>query len=120
MNMPLSPTLFCKHCRHYTPEGRRGGQCQLLSVAVQGNWQGCALSKPPFQSHQSQWDEIETVLVWQQPRPERVNTSEPTVASGVSGSNVGTGFDSDGSIATVLSSSQTVASNRLAVEAIHS
>ncbi len=39
----------CRHCRFYRPEGRRGGQCEKLSVNVQGAWQACALVEPPFE-----------------------------------------------------------------------
>jgi hypothetical protein len=38
----------CRHCQFYKPEGRRGGYCQQLSVPVQGQWQACSLSLPPF------------------------------------------------------------------------
>jgi len=38
----------CRHCRFYTPEGRRGGQCQRLAVEVLGHWEACALASHPF------------------------------------------------------------------------
>ena len=38
----------CRHCRHYVHEGRRGGQCEQLNVAVQGSWSGCVLSQAIF------------------------------------------------------------------------
>jgi hypothetical protein len=38
----------CSRCRHYTPEGRRGGQCGQLGVPVQGRWQACSLGVPVF------------------------------------------------------------------------
>lgn len=41
-------TSVCRHCRHYKPEGRRGGQCQVLSVSVQSNWKACHFAMPPF------------------------------------------------------------------------
>jgi hypothetical protein len=38
----------CQRCRHYTPEGRRGGHCDQLSVPVQGKWAPCPLAVPFF------------------------------------------------------------------------
>lgn len=38
----------CRHCRFYTPEGRRGGHCGQLGVNVSGSWQSCDLSLSPF------------------------------------------------------------------------
>lgn len=38
----------CRHCRFYTPEGRRGGHCSQLGVKVSGFWQSCDLSLPSF------------------------------------------------------------------------
>jgi hypothetical protein len=40
--------LCCSRCRHYTPEGRRGGHCDQLGVPVQGRWNACSLSMPVF------------------------------------------------------------------------
>lgn len=40
--------LCCSRCRHYSPEGRRGGQCSQLGVPVQGQWNACSLSMPTF------------------------------------------------------------------------
>jgi len=45
-----TPISSCRHCRFYRPQGRRGGQCEQLSVDVQGAWQACALVEPPFKS----------------------------------------------------------------------
>ncbi|MEN9228801.1 MAG: hypothetical protein Q6L50_11315 [Gloeomargarita sp. GMQP_bins_120] len=44
----LGPGLGCRYCRHYLPEGRRGGQCHLLGVEVQGDWDACRFAVPPF------------------------------------------------------------------------
>jgi len=41
-------TSYCRHCRFYTPEGRRGGNCGQLGVTVSGTWRSCSLSMPPF------------------------------------------------------------------------
>lgn len=38
----------CGRCRHYTPEGRRGGHCEQLGVPVQGRWEACSLAMPAF------------------------------------------------------------------------
>lgn len=57
------PTQACRHCRFYTPEGRRGGHCQQLNVEVQGGWTACSLAIPPFTPA---WENLEEILVWQQ------------------------------------------------------
>lgn len=41
-------TSACKYCRHYNPEGRRGGNCQQLGAPVQGHWKACSLAIPAF------------------------------------------------------------------------
>ncbi|MCF4966124.1 hypothetical protein [Nostoc sp. CMAA1605] len=41
-------TSACRYCRHYKPEGRRGGNCQQLGVPVQASWKACSLALPPF------------------------------------------------------------------------
>jgi len=41
-------TSACKYCRHYKPEGRRGGMCQQLGGPVQASWKACSLALPPF------------------------------------------------------------------------
>ncbi len=53
----------CRHCRFYTPEGRRGGQCQQLGVPVRGVWKSCSLAIPPFAPS---WETIEVAEVWTQ------------------------------------------------------
>lgn len=42
------PTSACRYCQHYQPEGRRGGECQMLGVRVQGNWKACSLAVSAF------------------------------------------------------------------------
>ncbi|MDC0834431.1 hypothetical protein POG22_15695 [Geitlerinema sp. CS-897] len=42
------PISTCRSCRYYTPEGRRGGQCQQLGAPVCGGWKACSLGFPPF------------------------------------------------------------------------
>ncbi|NJL48477.1 MAG: hypothetical protein HC929_14615 [Leptolyngbyaceae cyanobacterium SM2_5_2] len=48
MKSVRSQILCCSRCRYYTPEGRRGGQCGMLGVPVQGRWNSCSLSMPVF------------------------------------------------------------------------
>ncbi|WP_373527717.1 hypothetical protein [Nostoc sp.] len=38
----------CKYCRHYQPEGRRGGMCEQLGAPVKATWKACSLALPPF------------------------------------------------------------------------
>lgn len=38
-----SSSSCCRNCRHYQPEGRRGGYCHQLGVPVQGSWNACSL-----------------------------------------------------------------------------
>ena len=72
MKTPL--TSACRHCRHYMPEGRRGGVCQQLSVPVQSQWKACSLAVSPFGSS---WENIEELPVWQE---QLANLPEPAVA----------------------------------------
>ncbi|MBW4440670.1 MAG: hypothetical protein KME10_05415 [Plectolyngbya sp. WJT66-NPBG17] len=53
-------TSTCRHCRFYSPEGRRGGQCGQLNVAVQSTWKACSLAAPIFEP---EW-EFSKVPVW--------------------------------------------------------
>jgi hypothetical protein len=57
-----SPVAACRHCRHYVPEGRRGGSCQKLNVDVQGSWSACSFAVSPFEAD---WHLDATV--WQTP-----------------------------------------------------
>lgn len=52
----------CRHCRHYQPEGRRGGSCQQLGVSVDSNWKACALSSSPFEEIFPELDTTMTTL----------------------------------------------------------
>jgi hypothetical protein len=54
-------TSTCRRCRHYIPEGRRGGNCSQLNAIVQGTWQACSLAAPVFEPT---W-ELGRMLVWQ-------------------------------------------------------
>ncbi len=51
----------CRHCRFYTPEGRRGGHCDQLGVPVRGGWKACSLALPPFAPS---WEELEALVTW--------------------------------------------------------
>jgi hypothetical protein len=48
----MKPTKFltsaCRYCRHYQPEGRRGGMCQQLGAPVQASWKACSFALPAF------------------------------------------------------------------------
>ncbi|MFB2893564.1 hypothetical protein ACE1CI_11690 [Aerosakkonemataceae cyanobacterium BLCC-F50] len=58
--MALNPvTSACKSCRFYTPEGRRGGNCQQLGVPVRGGWKACSLALPPFATS---WESLEEIF----------------------------------------------------------
>jgi hypothetical protein len=72
MKTPL--TSACRHCRHYTPEGRRGGVCSLLSVPVQSQWKACSLAVSPFGPS---WENITEIGLWQE---ETVTLREAAVA----------------------------------------
>jgi len=61
--MQTSLTSACRHCRHYTPEGRRGGVCALLGGQIQGNWKACSLAVSPFGAS---WENIEEIGLWQE------------------------------------------------------
>jgi hypothetical protein len=75
--MKTSLTSACRHCRHYTPEGRRGGVCEQLNVPVQGAWKACSLAVSPFGPS---WENIEELSLWQEQtltlREVTVSTSE--------------------------------------------
>ncbi len=59
MNAPNLLISTCRYCRWYKPEGRRGGMCQMLGVAVQSKWQACTLARPAFATS---WD-LERIML---------------------------------------------------------
>jgi hypothetical protein len=48
-NLTFSVSVCC-HCSYYQPQGRRGGHCKQLCVAVKGKWKACSLAHPVFAS----------------------------------------------------------------------
>lgn len=54
-----SLTSACRYCRYYTPEGRRGGMCQLLGAQVHGGWNACQLAIPAFAPS---WENLEQMM----------------------------------------------------------
>lgn len=54
-----SLTSACRYCRYYTPEGRRGGMCQLLGAQVHGGWNACHLAIPAFAPS---WEDLEQMM----------------------------------------------------------
>ena|SRR6056297_1856444 len=69
-------TSACRYCRHYQPEGRRGGMCQQLGSPVQAGWKACSLALPPFAPS---WETLEDA--WDLPDATRVLGSSPTLAT---------------------------------------
>jgi len=55
--------FVCRYCRHYRPEGRRGGHCGLLGAHVQGDWTACRLAVPPFAPSWERLEGLEMPLV---------------------------------------------------------
>ncbi|MCF2149387.1 hypothetical protein IQ276_023735 [Desmonostoc muscorum LEGE 12446] len=66
----------CKYCRHYQPEGRRGGMCQQLGAPVQASWKACSLAIPPFAPS---WETLEDA--WGLPDAKPVLTSCQSLVS---------------------------------------
>ncbi len=52
-------TSACRNCRHFSPEGRRGGVCQKLGAPVRGSWKACSLAVSPFAPS---WESLEDAL----------------------------------------------------------
>ncbi|MCW5314536.1 hypothetical protein GTQ43_12165 [Nostoc sp. KVJ3] len=68
----------CKYCRHYQPEGRRGGMCQQLGAPVQATWKACSLALPPFAPS---WETLEDA--WTLPDATPVLACSHSLASDV-------------------------------------
>ena len=69
-------TSACRYCRHYQPEGRRGGMCQQLGAQVQGSWKACSLALPPFAPS---WETLEGA--WSLPDATPIMVTSQTLAS---------------------------------------
>jgi hypothetical protein len=65
----------CSRCRHYTPEGRRGGHCSQLGVPVQSGWSACSLGVPVFMAAVPALDPLELL-----PQPIEIHFPEPPLA----------------------------------------
>lgn len=63
---PQLLTSACRSCRHYQPEGRRGGMCQILGATVQANWKACALALPAFAPS---WEYLEEMMLLRDKTP---------------------------------------------------
>jgi hypothetical protein len=60
MKDPNLITSACRYCRHYHPEGRRGGMCAQLGVQVQAHWESCAFALPPFVTT---WEKLNDIVL---------------------------------------------------------
>ncbi len=69
-------TSACRYCRHYQPEGRRGGMCQQLGAPVQASWKACSLALPPFAPS---WENLEDA--WSLPVARPVIVSSGSLVS---------------------------------------
>lgn len=77
MPYTITPVSACRHCQFYSPQGRRGGHCCKLNVAVKSQWQACSLATPPFVAA---WEEVDALTSWQ-PKPLRVEEGALVVES---------------------------------------
>ncbi|MEL7408466.1 MAG: hypothetical protein AAFN00_16180, partial [Cyanobacteria bacterium J06558_2] len=81
MNQINFSTSACRYCRYYKPQGRRGGECKMLGVAVQSNWKACALASSPFKTTLTKLEDIFqlstpiTLNSAPQPAPSKSNVS---------------------------------------------
>ncbi|MBU6229108.1 MAG: hypothetical protein KGQ93_05395 [Cyanobacteria bacterium REEB459] len=64
--------VYCSRCRFYTPEGRRGGHCNLLGVPVQADWQACTLAVPIFMAALGDLDSLDLL-----PQPIEIHFPAP-------------------------------------------
>ncbi|MDJ0554462.1 MAG: hypothetical protein QNJ68_08500 [Microcoleaceae cyanobacterium MO_207.B10] len=59
----MKTSVVCRHCRYYSPEGRRGGVCQKLMTPVESDWKACSLALPPFEVT---WKNLDGMVTWKQ------------------------------------------------------
>lgn len=64
MNQLPLLTSACRSCRHFVPQGRRGGICEKLNVPVQGSWKSCSFAVSAFSSSWDGWDNIKKLDIW--------------------------------------------------------
>jgi len=76
-------TSACRYCRHYNPEGRRGGMCQQLGAPVQGSWKACSLALPPFAPS---WETLEGA--WSLPDARPVVVAAAILASDLENTDI--------------------------------
>ncbi|WP_016950048.1 hypothetical protein [Anabaena sp. PCC 7108] len=69
-------TSACRYCRHYQPEGRRGGMCQQLGALVQASWKACPLAIPAFAPS---WETLEDA--WSLPVAQPLASASHTLNS---------------------------------------
>jgi len=80
-----SSSSCCRNCRHYQPEGRRGGHCQQLGVPVQGSWNACSLACLAFAPS---WQNLPEVMSWKQKNPKN-SKKQPATRYNKIGKKVG-------------------------------
>ena len=80
-----SLTSACRYCRHFQPEGRRGGMCQKLSAPVQASWKACSLALPAFAPA---WETLEDA--WSLPVAQPISHSGGSLVA--HGGNLKTGL----------------------------
>ncbi|WP_448572345.1 hypothetical protein [Trichothermofontia sp.] len=95
LEAPRHADFACRHCQSYSPEGRRGGHCQLLNVAVQGCWRACslgALSFTPDVERRSQpalWSDVGHPRLVEAGTHDLVSTTVFTSPAAIRGTPVG-------------------------------
>ncbi|NEQ41780.1 MAG: hypothetical protein F6K40_38615 [Okeania sp. SIO3I5] len=74
----MKPTVVCRHCRYYSPEGRRGGVCQKLMTEVESNWKACSLALSPFAPS---WENLNDMVMWHKKVDETLEVVLPVTYS---------------------------------------
>lgn len=69
-------TSMCRSCRYYQPQGRRGGQCEMLGVSVQSHWKACHLAASPFVVSWEESQKIGIEALYQELQSERIQQPE--------------------------------------------
>ncbi|MGB3653024.1 MAG: hypothetical protein WBA41_17650 [Rivularia sp. (in: cyanobacteria)] len=71
-------TSACRNCRHFSPIGRRGGDCQRLGAPVRGSWKACSLAASPFAPS---WETLEDAWSLPDATPLLADSSELLINS---------------------------------------